>query len=114
MDTPEQVAPQKKRGRKPKSQTQTVEAGSPLGEDQARWAKEAREEHDRNPVVEKYYELVGTKLRLVKVKKSGRKISEFVGNVAEVRDASVEYKERRAQLLKQIERLEADGRLKRR
>lgn len=107
MDTVDKVAP-KKRGR-PKKE----DAPTPIGEYQAQQAKEWRDSRDNNPVVDKYYVLTGYKLRLVKVKKSGRKISEYVGSVEDRKDASAEYKANRIRLLENIKRLEKEGRLKR-
>jgi hypothetical protein len=107
MDTVDKVAP--KRGRPAKE-----DAATPVGQYQIEQARLARESKDKNPVVEKWYELIGTKLCLIKKKKSGKTLSEFIGNVAEVKGASEHYKQHREKLLIEIKKLESEGRLKRR
>lgn len=108
MDKVDEVPP-KKRGR-PKKE---VEVGSPIGEYRSEQAKKERESLGSNPVVETYWVLKGHKLLLIKKKKSGREISTYVGSVKEKLDAPVEYKNRRAELLKVIREKEAAGKLKR-
>lgn len=106
MDTVEKVAP--KRGRPKKEDPAT-----PVGEYQAKQAQEFRESLGANPIVDKYYVLQGYKLRLIKKKKSGREISEYVGSIEDRHDASDDYKANRQKLLAFIKRKEAEGKLKR-
>jgi len=108
MDTPDQVTPPKKRGRPAKKEVAP-------GEHLVELAKQHAADRDSNPVVDKYYELVaGKKLCLVKKKKSGKTVSEYVGTIEERRDAPPEYQARRNQLINQIKRLRSEGRLKER
>lgn len=108
MDTEEKVTP--KRGRPKKIQ----DAPTPMGEYIQKQAEEYKESKSSNPIVEKYYRLVdGHKLCLIKVKKSGRELSEYVGSIREKKESTPEEKHRRSELLKFIKEKEAEGKLKR-
>ncbi len=107
MDTVDKVAP--KRGR-PKKEEPVSVTGQYLEQE----AKKFRDEKGLNPIVDKYWKLVnGDKLCLIKVKKSGREVSEYIGSVKERRDASDDYQKRRKKLLEVIKEKEALGKLKR-
>lgn len=99
MDTPDTPVEVKKRGRKPKKEYST-----PIGEFRAEEAKKFKEKMQNDPIVEKFYELVGKKLLFCKRKKTGTVLKIFVG--------SLDDKTHGARLTKMAQDLKAEGRLK--
>jgi hypothetical protein len=98
VDKVEVVAEKKTRGR-PKKQ----DAATPMGEYIAKQAKVNRAKRE-NAVVEKYYELAGTKLSFIKKVASGSVFKTFVGSTTD--------KKTGAGLKEEIKRLQADGKLR--
>lgn len=89
----------KKNARRP------VDEATPQAKAQERWAKSEKERKKRNPVVDTYWELVsGKKLILCKKTKTGSVHKTFVG--------STDSKEYGDQIKAQVNKLQADGKLK--
>ncbi len=84
--------------------TKKVDKATPLGEHIAETAKAARERQKENVVTEKWYELRGTKLSLVKRVASGSIFRTFLG--------SSDDKKSGAQIRDFIKKLEKESRLK--
>ena len=88
----------KKRGRPKKDYT------TPIGEYRIEQSKLAQENKSKNTIVEKYYELRGTKLSLVKRKESGTINRTYIGDTTD--------KKRQLEMSSFVKKLQAEGRLK--
>lgn len=104
MDKVDEVVP-KRRGRRPKK----VDAPTPIGQYQIDEAKKARK---KDVILESYYELYGTKLRLCKRKESGTVRYEYVGNTQLPTIPSDDQRKRNSELKSFIEKLQKEGRLR--
>jgi hypothetical protein len=98
MDTPDTPVEVKKRGRNPKKEYST-----PIGEFRAEEAKRFREKRENDPIVEKFYMLVGKKLLFCKRKKTGTVMKVFVGSLDDPKHGP--------KLTKMAQELKAEGRL---
>lgn len=77
---------------------------TPLGEYIAEEAKKSRKAKERNPVVDKYYELNGTKLLLCKKVKSGTVYKTFIGSTTDKKNGQ--------ELKAFMDRMNKDGKLR--
>lgn len=99
-DKVEQVAEVKKSPGRPKKQ----DPSTPLGEHIAQVAKQQRKRREENKVLQKYYELRGSKLSLCKVLSSGTVFKTFVGSTSDKKSGT--------QVREFIKKLEGEGRLR--
>lgn len=88
----------KKRGRPRK------DPATPIGEYRIQQAKVEKESRENNKIVEKYYEMRGTKLSLIKRKASGSIFRTYVGDTT--------IKDKQSDLVAFVKKLQAEGRLK--
>jgi hypothetical protein len=104
MDTSDKAdkvdAMEKKKPGRPKK----ADPITPIGEYRIAEAKQQKERQGSNSVVEKYYELRGTKLSLVKRKKSGSVHRTLVGSTTD--------KPRQQEIKTFIDKLQKEGRLR--
>jgi hypothetical protein len=98
-DKAAEVVVSNKRGPKPKA-----DKAIPLGEHIADEAKKHRQRKSENTVVEKWYELAGTKLRLCKRVKSGTVHRTLIGDVTEKKSG--------AQIKAFVDKIKKEGNLR--
>jgi hypothetical protein len=100
MDTPDTVDKVPSKKGRPKKQ----DSATPLGEYIAEQAKATRDKKAMNKVVEKYYEVQGNKLSLIKKVQSGSVFKTFIGSLNDPKEGD--------KIQAYAKKLKAEGRLR--
>lgn len=105
MDTADKVdaSPAPRKPGRPRKE-KPADPSTPMGEYIAKEAKKARDEKENNKIVEKYYELSGAKLTLIKRTARGSVYKTYIGSTTDKKDGP--------QVKAFIDRLNKEGRVR--